>query len=243
MSKVFIIAEAACTWLHGGLEAAFRSIRAAKECGADAWKSQWTSDHEAMAMRRGVERDKYRRLGWSADALPKLKEECDRVGIEFMCTVFIEKDIKAIAQYVSRLKISAFEASWQEFYDVCCATGLQVIRSCNTHGLECTGGHPEAKQLWCVSKYPTDIMDLSISTLLTDRDWESGFDGISDHTTSLLSGAVAVGTGNCRILEKHVKMIDTPSDDPDFGHSLLMEMRDCEFKRYVNNIREAERML
>ena len=248
MSKVFVIGELACTWLHAGLEGAYRGIKAIAEAGANAAKFQWTSDPEAMAMRRGVARDKYTRLGWSQDALPKLKAMCDEVGIEFLCTVFIEKDLPTIAQYVSRIKIAAFEAGWQEFYDASCATGLPVIRSCNTSFQACTGGHPEAKALWCVSKYPTAVDDLSLRELLDCRDDESAFSGISDHTTSTLSGAVAVGTGNCEIIEKHVRLSDTPSSDPDYGHSLLLDMdgrarTQTGFGEYVKNIREAERML
>lgn len=256
MSKTFIIAEAACTWLHGGLEAAFRSIRAAKECGADAWKTQWTSDPESMAMRRGVARDKYTRLGWAQDALPKLKEECERVGIEFMCTVFTPKDIPLIAPYVSRFKVSAFESKDEEFVQAHYYLSKETIVSTNDPqnysppGMKLPGSARGVRVLHCVSKYPTPLDEAMIGWCAYE-----GIDGLSDHTTSTLTGAVAVGAG-ARIIEKHVRLSDTPSSDPDYGHSLLLDCGSMDaqgdwgcdgctqgFHRYVELIREAERML
>jgi sialic acid synthase SpsE len=255
VSKTFIIAEAACTWLHGGLEAAYRSIEAAKACGADAWKTQWTSDPEAMAMRRATSRDKYKRLGWAQECLPKLKAKCEEVGIEFMCTCFTPKDIPLIAPYVSRFKVSAFEGKDQEFFDAHKPFGKPIIQSLNADAF---GENAWPKDwpncdwttIWCVSKYPTSLEDLHLgerlehceSTYCPCHQNSKALSGLSDHTTSTLTGAVAVGAG-ARIIEKHVRMVDTPEDDPDFGHSLLMEMRHCAFMQYVDNIREAERML
>jgi len=238
MSRVFVIAEAACTWLHGGLEAAYRSIEAAKKCGADAWKTQFTSSPSEMGKRRGVDPEKYERLNWDPAWLPKLQAMCGEYGLEFMCTVFLPKDVARIAPYVERFKVSAFEQPHlREFQS--------AVRGCegelNDWVVSVNPGRPidpycdRVTNLHCVSQYPTPLSQAIISAVRT-------LDGLSDHTTSLLTGAVAVGAG-ARILEKHVRMVDTPETDPDFGHSLLMEMRDCEFSRYVEYVREAERML
>jgi sialic acid synthase SpsE len=237
MSRVFVIGELACTWLHGGLEAAFRGIRAIKECGADAAKFQWTSDPEAMAMRRGVARDKYTRLGWAQDALPKLKEECERVGVEFLCTVFIEKDVRIIKDYVKWIKVSAFESTDAGMVWEVARTGLPSIVSVR-EGVPRKSFGPDTNYLHVVSEYPTPLDRLNLRA-------RRQYDGLSDHTTSTLTGAVAVGAG-ARIIEKHVRLSDTPSSDPDYGHSLvLMECAGVynPFKEYVDNIREAERML
>lgn len=235
MSKTFIIAEAACTWLHGGLEAAYRSIKAAKDCGADAWKTQWTSDPEAMAMRRGVDRDKYTRLGWSGDVLPKLKAECDRVGISFLCTVFIEKDLPVIAKYVEFVKVSAYESQDTKFMHAACGVEKPLIVSVNPGAMR-FAFTPDINWLYCVSKYPCPPEDLHLLGA-------KPHDGLSDHTCSVLTGAVAVGHG-VGIIEKHVRLSDTPQDDPDYGHSLLLSVDGSgTFFEYVKNVREAERML
>jgi len=275
MSKTFIIAEAACTWLHGGLEAAYRSIGAAKECGADAWKTQWTSDPLEMGKRRGMDGEKYRRLAWDPVWHVLLEEECEKAGIEYMCTVFIPKDAEYINPWVKRFKVSAFEMFDTELQHACVKAGKYkkpLIVSYNPKGYPwpegskeynayqsyywdkfwpdvCKVGQPQV--LHCISKYPCPPEELGVSRCReTDEgDWL----GLSDHSTSVLSGAVAVGAG-AMIIEKHVRLSDTPSTDPDYGHSLCLEgPRDgisleygetrSEFQIYVDNIREAERML
>lgn len=243
MSKTFIIAEAALTWLHGGLEAAYRSIEAAKACGADAWKTQWTSDHEAMEMRRGVERGKYKRLQWGEEALSKLKEKCDAVGVEFMCTAFLPKDVPIIAPLVKRFKVSAFESQDTELIIKCMRPpawkGHEVIVSLNPGKM--VPNHLDAagcvKRLHCLSVYPCPPELLRLHTGMTMHH------GFSDHTRSALSGAIAVAAG-AQYLEKHVKLDSTPHDDPDYGHSLdLEEPGHFGFQAYVRNVREAEVML
>lgn len=249
MSKVFIIAEAACTWLHGGLEAAYRSIEAAKACGADAWKSQWTSDPEAMAMRRGTDRDKYTRLAWGAPALPLLKQKCEEVGLEFLCTVFIEKDLPIISQYVKSIKVSAFESQDRAFLNAVCKLEKPCFISVNPGGQRLNFCQ-DSNWLYCVSKYPCPLEDLRLASS-KEIDWDMR--GLSDHTTSVLTGAVAAGMG-CHVIEKHVRLHGTPQDDPDYGHSLRLDgpegcgcqdycPPDDHFKTYVDNIRLAERML
>lgn len=254
MSKTFIIAEAACTWLHAGLEGAYRSIRAAKDCGADAWKTQWTSDPEAMAMRRGVEKDKYKQLGWSGDGLPLLKARCAEYGLDFMCTVYLPKDVDTIGQYVKTFKVSAFEANDLEFLS---AHGSRPVIVSVNPGVRKPVGLPGASFLWCISQYPAQLESLELYRL-HHQDGLRPWDGFSDHSASVLSGAVAVGAG-ARIIEKHVRLSDTPSDDPDYGHSLVLDGCTGEhvvwseenkrleatsaFDMYVRNVREAERML
>jgi len=251
MGKTFVICEAACTWLHAGLEGAYRSIEAAKKCGADAWKTQYCSDPEEMHRRRGIPGNHYSRLAWPKEWHEQLAARCREYGIEYICTTFIPKDIPIVAPHVSRFKVSAFETKSGDdlsFVKAHKKYKKEVIAS--TNGSDClaeTIGDSEwLKTLRCVSEYPTPLEKLGLSRMLPQEDSILGlyvpYDGLSDHTTSLLTGAVAVGAG-ARILEKHVRMVDTPSSDPDFGHSLLMELRDCELSRYVDNVREAERML
>ena len=253
MSKVMIIAEAACTWLHGGLEAAYKSIKAAKECGADAWKTQWTSDPLEMGKRRGMDGEKYRRLAWDPSWHELLAARCKEYGIEYMVTTFILKDITTIAPLVKRFKISNYEGSWLEFVDAHLTYGKQVIISKPVSTTHERDQLKDVRTLQCVSQYPCPLEEVRISSIrgckYTDygrrMTWLPNCDGISDHSTSVLTGAVAVGAG-ARIIEKHVRLSDTPSTDPDYGHSLIVDgfpPIDTCFAQYVDNIREAERML
>lgn len=233
--KTYIIAEAACTWLHGGLDAAKRSIHLAASCGASAWKTQWTSDHLAMHKRRGIAGDAYKRLQWDINYHKELSEACKKEGIDYLCTVFLANDVAAVAPYVKKGKISAFESEYRMLYEAWRATGLPIIQSLNPSAVD-RGAY---STLHCVSEYPTPIGDLHLSDYL-----EGSRDGISDHSTSVLTGAVAVAAGFA-IIEKHVMTHDTPHDDPDYGHSLILdtENKEFSFRQYVQNVRDAERMM
>lgn len=257
MTHTLIIAEAACTW-EGSLEAAFRSIEAAHACGADAWKTQWTSSIEKMAQRRGqASGEVYRRLLWPAEYHAKLKARCDAVGIEYMCTVFLPDDVAVIAPHVKRFKIAASECDWKEFLDLHILKGMPIILS---RPFDKTVSYPftdQVRSLLVVQKYPTPLEELRLSRLRAvaiphPDGWkaysDSTYYGLSDHTISLLTGALAVACG-ATIIEKHVRMHNTPESNPDYPHSLRMDSAleeggdEIPFKQYVQNCRESERAM
>jgi sialic acid synthase SpsE len=248
---VFVIAEAGSSH-DNDLSKAYRLIEAAKECGADAVKFQWTSNSYAMAVRRGLGQaaaDMYGKylqkpISW----LESLKAHADKVGIEFMCTVYLIEDIATIAPLVKRFKVSAFESKWEEFVEghMNAQRKDTIISSndalnYNLPPMKLYGGAGEFKVLHCVSKYPTPIDDLNLDVCSYD-----GVDGLSDHTTSTLTGALAVAAG-ATIVEKHIRLDTTPESNPDYLHSLeaANTRRDgwTAFGEYVRNIREAERAL
>jgi sialic acid synthase SpsE len=240
MGRTLVIAECGSSW-DGDLQKAVRLIKAAKECDADVAKFQWTSNAGAMAKRRDLGADaanmysKY--LQYPPDYLTYLKGECDAAGIEFMCTVYLIEDIPVIAPLVKRFKVSAFEATWGEFLE---AHGKAPIIISLNPGKSIGRTMYHADMLYCVSEYPTPLDHLHFER----QNWKELGGGLSDHTTSTLTGAVAVGAG-ATIIEKHIKLSDTDKSNPDYGHSLeanwVGDMND--FHYYVANIREAERML
>lgn len=229
--KTYIIAEAACTWLHAGIAGAIESIKAAKEAGADAWKTQWTSDPKAMAKRRKMPKADYASLAWPTCWHPVMAAECARLGFEYMCTVFLPGDVEVVAPHVSKGKVSAFEAKDAALLNAWESTSRRMIVSLR----EMRKAETYWGRLWCVSEYPTLLERLKLPRYLGE---EYLYNGISDHTTSTLTGAVAVGAG-AKIIERHFRTWSTPQEDPDYAHSLT----EHQFRRYVQNVRDAERMM
>lgn len=250
--SVFIIAEAGSSW-DCDLYKALKLIDAAKECGADAVKFQWTSDAYKMAQRRQLglaEESAYgmykKYLQYHPDFLNRFKEHCDSVGIEFMCTTYLIEDIATIAPLVKRFKVSAFESKWELFVAAHEEFGKAVIISQNPgsrmdywryikHNLT-------IETLHCISKYPTPLEDVGLGWIKDDE-----HQGFSDHTANVLTGAAAVAAG-ARIIESHIRLEDTPSSNPDYPHSLAANgvPDDCgriPYEQYVSNIRAVERML
>ena len=235
-SKTFVIGEVGSTW-ECDLTKAFRLIRAAKECGADAVKFQFTSNPEKMAARRGIPdaAPMYRKyLAWPQGYIPELKAYADEVGIEWMCTVYIPEDIGVIAPYVKRFKISAYESQDAQFI----AEHLkppwkheELIISLNpgkTVPMHLDDSNFVTK-LHCMSFYPTAPEHLHLNHL---HDLENKnrfpiatqtYDGLSDHTANTLTGALAVAAG-ATVIEKHIRLFwDTPKDNPDYPHSLIAD--------------------
>lgn len=224
-----------------------------KACGADVAKFQWASDGVKMAARRGLPGSgemyvKY--LQYDLAWLKLLKSECDRVGIEFMCTVYLPEDIPVIAPLVKRFKISAHESQWDRFLDAHQTYNRPIIVSINPGQRPADG--KSVSNLHCISEYPAPLehMQLVRSGL---SEYDGSCFGLSDHSGNVLTGAVAVARG-AKIIESHVRLQDTPEDNPDYGHSLSVTLscscRDWEcghdqspYEQYVSNVRLAERML
>lgn len=259
MAHTFVIAEAGSCH-DNSFTKALRLIDGAKECGADACKFQFWSHPGKLAARRGLGPDAkavYEKYQLPQSWLPRLKDHCDEAGIEFMCTSYLIEDIEVITPYVKRFKVSAFEAEWEEFVQANFYRSKETIISSNhadTYqiGMKLPGTARPAHVLHCVSKYPTALEDLNLRVCSYE-----GVDGLSDHTTSTLTGALAVAAG-ATIIEKHIRLKDTDPACPDYGHSLEANGRhiylsdpgkgppfvhEPPFGQYVKLIREAERAM
>lgn len=251
--SVFIIAEAGSSH-DNDLQKAYRLIEAAKECGADAVKFQWTSDFGAMARRRAKDPKDVGALALMYEAflfkseewLYALHEKCLESKIEFMCTVYLLKDIPIINKFVKRFKISAYESQWFEFVDAHDQYGKEVIISLNGTHVWATYG--KRKFLHCVSKYPTPINELGLGKLWHRHgNGKSMYDGLSDHSGDRLVGGFAAAAG-ADIIEAHIRLHDTSPANPDYGHSLICDlnsppMEAVAFREYVGNIRYFEKMV
>ena len=91
--------------------------------------------------------------------------------------------------------------------------------------------------LHCISYYPTEVSELNLRVI---PDYFKRFKlkvGFSDHSLSLVAGAVAVSLG-AKVIEKHITL-DKNLEGPD--HKASMEPD--EFNIYVKNIRETEKIL
>lgn len=235
--STFLIAEAAsCHDMNWRKARALIDLAAAS--GWDACKFQFWSDADRLADRRKVP-DYYRRIyheyqmpvGW----LERLKSACDGAGLEFMCTTYLPEDIEVVAPYVSRFKVSSFEAMdfsfLQDHYSdkpILVSTGML-----NEDEIRKLMSWPGPRQLLhCISSYPAPLDSTNLRAGL------AVCEGLSDHTAHPLTGAVAVGAG-ATIIEAHIRLHDTSPQNPDFACALSPKLA----HEYVRNVRLAERMM
>lgn len=239
--RTFVIAEIGSCH-DANFEKALMLIEAAQETGADAAKFQWWSDPRKLAYRRRAEEYEsiYRKYQVPTKWLEPLKKHCEKVGVEFMCTAYLPGDVAILEPLLKRFKIASFESEDEKFVrmhkeyrkPVYVSLGMAMELPRWTRGSWTK--FPEVYSfLHCVSGYPTPIDQANIAKIR-----RYGMDGFSDHTTSVLTGGLAVAAG-ATIIEKHIHIAATDHGNPDYPHSLNVG----QFKEYVDFIRLSEKAL
>ena len=231
---------------RGSLEIALKQIECAKSAGCDVVKFQLFSAIELYGFPVcGVDEHSIQ-----ATWIPELKECCDKLNIEFMCTAFSPEGVRLVNPFVKTHKLASSEFTHYEIIDAIKATNKPWIAS--------TGGahFSEIEQiihcyqptalLECVARYPSPIGNYDVATLKKwlsiaqcDGDIEPQcvpYDlrcGISDHTTSNGIALASIGFG-ATIFEKHfdgVFGLETP--DSPVSYDL------AKMEKYVKEIHEA----
>lgn len=257
--KTYIIAEMSAN--HAGdINRAKAIIRAAKEAGADCIKIQtYTADtitidcdNEYFTVKNDAWQGEnlyhlYARAYTPWEWQKELKEEADRVGIDFFSTPFDKTAVDFLESIgVEFYKIASFEVVDIPLIKRVASTGKPIIMStgmATTEEIEealaamkeC--GNENVILLKCSSNYPAIIEDMNLCTI---KDMQERFNvpvGISDHSLGHLSTTVAVSQGAC-VIEKHF-CLDKETDNADVSFS----MDPKEFSEMVRSVREVEAAL
>jgi sialic acid synthase SpsE len=222
--------------------------------GANAIKFQWTSDAVRMAKLRKAETDGYIRiykkfLQWPSKWHEILERECTACGVDYLCSVYLSKDIRVIADVVSHFKIASFECMDRGFVQshsslvsrkrkVFISTGMASTKDVDLLYRKLLKEDFEPGSfgfLHCVSSYPTVLDDMNLRVLRRRH-----YVGYSDHTNPSLtmSGAMAVAAG-ARVVEAHARSLGTSLSNPDYVHA----MDPSQFRDYVRQIRVVDRAM
>ena len=242
--KIFVMADPGGT--HGGdLDRMFQLIEAAKVCGADCIKLQWTSSPEWLAERRRAEEyvDAYRAIAFPREWLNNVAFKCRLVGIELAVTCYLPEDIHVVAPYVRRFKIASFEA--RDHYFRLCHREFRKPLIVSTGGLaaEEVGAIRASRDwlggdslLYCISAYPAPAEEMNLGAMIGN--YGLGYAGLSDHSMSPVVAAMAVARG-AEIIEAHLRLDNCDPTNADYPHS----MPPVRFSEYVATIRLAERIM
>lgn len=250
--ETFIIAEAGSNH-NRNFNQALALIDVAIEAGASACKFQ-TYSSETLYSKDTPNFAGYKNINqlikdielpreWQKD----LKQYCDEKGIEFMSTPFDEQAVdELVALGVKRLKIAGFESTDFRFIEMVASSKLPLVISLGI-GFEMNYlgkifeiadkyGN-ELSFMYCNNAYPTPIEDVGIDIVKQlSRDTRYRW-GLSDHTESPFTPALAVAAG-ATIIEKHFTLSKyLPGPD----HPFALEPN--ELKQMVNYIRFAEKSI
>ena len=247
---VFIIAEVGMTH-DGSLGNAIRMAEVAAECGADAVKFQLhdaaaetTRDAPAPPYFQHESRYEYfERTAFSDDEWARLKEACDRAGIEFLCAPFSLEALERLERLgVTRYKIGSGEVTNLELVRAAAATGKPVLLSSGMSSwaeldaaVEAAG--EQVTVLQCTSAYPTPPERVGLNLLAELRDRYGKPVGLSDHTVGLYAAYAAVTLG-ATVIEKHFTLSKEM-----YGPDAALALEPYELEELVDGIREIEQML
>ena len=221
---------------NGDMAVAKDLIAAAKEAGADVAKFQ-VFDARALFPKVGNEWFDYNcKAELSRAQVELLAEECDRLGIEFMASVFDQERLAWVDQMptVCRHKIASRSIRDTALINAIIGTGKPVIISLGIWDrveLPDFVSSSQIDYLYCVSDYPTALEDLQIQIIDFDR-----YSGFSDHTIGLTAAKTAIVRG-ARLIEKHFTL-DVDMYGPDHRGSMTPEdLKDLvEFKDELEKI-------
>ena len=256
MEKVYIIAEAGDNH-NGDFNTALKLVDVAKRTGADCVKfqtfvteeiiSKYAEMAEYQKKNTGKEESQFemvKRLELSFDEFRKIKEYCDRVGIQFLSTPFDLKSVDFLNELgVPFFKIPSGEITNYPYLIKIAHTGKPVVMStgmCEPDEILAAinvlekNGSGEITLLHCNTEYPTPLKDVNLYAMRTMKKMFGKKVGYSDHTKGIEVPVAAVALGAC-VIEKHFTL-DKNMPGPDHKASLEPD----ELGRMVKNIRNIE---
>lgn len=255
----YIIAEMSANHA-GSIERAKEIIVKAKEAGADCVKIQTYTpdtltidcDNEYFQIKKGTWQGEnlyqlYGKAYTPWEWQQELKEEADRVGIDFLSTPFDSTSVDFLEKIgLEFYKIASFEMVDLPLIRYIAKQGKPIIMSTGMATIEeiqeavdavYETGNQQLILLKCSSAYPAVPEDMHLSTI---RDMKERFQvsvGLSDHSMGHLSAMTAVALG-ASVIEKHF-CISREIDNPDASFSMTPE----EFQKMVCQVREVETAL
>lgn len=253
--QVYVIAEMSAN--HGGsLQNALEIVRQAAKAGADCLKIQtYTADsltidcdNEYFRIKGGLwdgykYYDLYTDAGTPYEWQVRIKEECEKCGMDFLSTPFDNGAVDFLEEIgCEAYKIASFELVDIPLIEYAAAKGKPMIISCGMGSVEeiqdavdaCHRvGNNQLILLKCCSEYPANWEDMHVGNI---PDMQERFQvpvGLSDHSAGSLAAVVGVAKGAC-VIEKHVKLDGVESADSEF--SMTMD----EFAAMVRDVRSAK---
>jgi pseudaminic acid synthase len=256
----FIIAELSANH-NGSLQTALETIKAAKECGADAIKLQ---TYTADTLTLNSKNEDFMIGGgtlWDGKSLYELYEEActpwewhrelfnyaRSINIDIFSTPFDKSAVDFLETLnPTAYKIASFEITDYDLVRYTASKGKPIIISTGIATLEeiidvialCKqAGNEQIILLKCTSSYPASLEEANLNTIAHMKERFNVEVGFSDHTLGITAPIVALTLG-AKVIEKHF-IIDKSIGGADCEFSLDKK----EFASMVQAVREAEKLL
>ncbi len=259
-NPVFIIAEAGINH-NGSMKLAKRLVDVAKDAKVDAVKFQTfktelnvTPDTEMASYQKqntGKQESMYdmlKKVELSEDDFKEIKEYCDKKKIMFLSTphsngwsVDVLEKLNVPAHKIPSgeiINLPLLEYVGKTGKPIILSTGMATLQEIEEaiNTIKKTG-NDKIILLQCTTQYPCLPEDANIKAMHALSKKFKTLVGFSDHTTEIVTPALAVAAGAC-VIEKHFTL-DKNMEGPDHKASLEPQ----EFKEMVETVRYAEKAL
>ena len=259
-NTTYIVAEMSANH-NGSLQTALKTIKAAKEIGADAIKLQtYTADTITLNSKKDDFMVKGGTL-WDGKSLYELYQEAytpwewhkelfdyaREIGIDIFSSPFDKSAVDFLEQFnPSAYKIASFEISDYELVrytaskmkPMIISTGIATIDEIQDVVDICRDeGNNDIILLKCTSSYPSPLEDANLVMIPNLAKTFGVVSGFSDHTLGTTAPIVAVTLG-AKVVEKHF-ILDKSIGGVDADFSLDRE----EFAQMVKALRDTEKLL
>lgn len=260
-NRVLIVAELTNNHL-GDTKRLIEMIERAKDSGADLIKLQkrevdtfytteklnsyyWSPFGKTLGeYRKGVELDERK--------LELVAQKCSELDIDWFCSVLDYPSFQLIKNFHPNLiKLPSTISNHTRFHQqvaheymgpIVVSTGF-TSKDYEDYVLKTFKHNRSIYLLHCVSSYPTSFQDCNVSVVGHYHELSKRFPtiipGYSSHDLGSMASIIAVASG-ARMIEKHVKL-----GDVDWVHfdKVAVDLKTDEFKRFVDDVRQAELIL
>lgn len=251
----FIIAEAGSNH-DGDLRRAFQLVDIAADCGADAVKFQTfraknlyprTEVRPRYLRKLGVKKTIYQTIAdmeMPFEWLKPLAARCRKLGIQFMSTPFDEDCADRMDPFVPAYKIASYEMTHIPLLRHVASKGKPLIISTGAatraeidRVLSSMRPGPVAL-MQCTAKYPAPPESMNLLTIPAMKRRYGVPVGLSDHSETAATAAVAAVVLGANLLEKHFT-VSRSLKGPD--HSYAIEPDGL--RGMIRAVRDAEKMM
>lgn len=257
--RIMIVAELSANH-NGSKQLAIDSIKAIKECGADAVKFQtYTADTITIKSNKkdfkisgtlwdnkylyDLYNEAYTPWEWHKELFDVAKEE----GLICFSTPFDQTSVDFLEQLNNPIyKIASFEITDIPLIEYVASKGKPMILStgiATNEDIELAletcykMNNRDITLLKCTSSYPAPIEEANLIMIKDLAERYNVKTGLSDHTIGFIAPIAATCLG-AKVIEKHF-IIDRKIGGPDSGFSMNKE----EFAEMVTLIRQAEKSI
>jgi len=244
---------------NGDYETAKKLIKIAKICGADFAKFQMYEPDEMVTDsakkanyqnsnmgKKLTQKKMLKKYYMNFKKIKNLKNYCDKIGINFMASVFDEISLRnylklnpkylklpspEINNYFLINKIKNIKKKISVLFSIGMSNTKDILNFYRAMGKK-----ENLVPMYCVSSYPTKISEVNLKKIISLKKNSKTF-GLSDHTESFETSIISTFLG-ANFIERHITL-NKNQKGPDHSSSLDPN----QFKMFINSVRNTETLV